>query len=168
MKYLLIVLLNVHICVSFAQINLSQHTFSCTSNSFSNTSLKIDYTWGEMLAVSTISSPQFILTQGLHQPDKFTVGLNEKSSLFNSIAVYPNPFSDQITIDFEPFNPGELRFELRDACGRVVYASNALTAYPGKNQVSISTSNLASGFYLLQQIPLNSQSQYGSIPLIKH
>jgi len=168
MKYFLLTVLNVMTGFCFAQISLSQHTFSATSQSFSNSSLLIDYTWGEMMAVTTITSPQFIFTQGLHQPDKFTVGINEKSSIFTSITVYPNPFHNLITIDYEPIVPGEIRFELRDACGRIVYESPIVKSYLGKNQVSISTNELASGYYLLHQIPIHDEHRRGAIPVVKY
>jgi subtilisin-like proprotein convertase family protein len=62
---------------------------------------------------------------------------------------YPNPFSDNINVDFTLTESEFVELELVDNLGQVVYAEK-LKGFAGKNNRVITTNNFASGIYLLR------------------
>ncbi|MFK7757103.1 MAG: M43 family zinc metalloprotease [Flavobacteriales bacterium] len=71
---------------------------------------------------------------------------NEES--LNSFLTYPNPVSDQLHLEFETTNSGQLSIEIVDVTGRLVYSEQYQSA-PGQNTFTISVDTYASGEYVL-------------------
>lgn len=67
------------------------------------------------------------------------------------VNIYPNPFNNQFTIEFDnDNNANSYEILIIDISGRVLVSENGSATY-GTNQISISnTSNLTSGFYLVR------------------
>jgi hypothetical protein len=104
----------------FSQIQVTQHTVSSTSESYLSSSLRLDYTIGELSAVTTIGNGNYILTQGLHQPDKAVVGIAQTETTDWQALVYPNPFDTEFTLRIVLNKIQILYGELFDMNGKLV------------------------------------------------
>ncbi len=80
------------------------------------------------------------------------VGINE-NLVTKSLNVYPNPASDAVNVTFESNSIATV--SITDLFGRTVYTNSANA---GKNNISINTSNLSTGMYLV-----NVTSSNGSV-----
>ncbi|MBI3234968.1 MAG: T9SS type A sorting domain-containing protein, partial [Bacteroidetes bacterium] len=75
--------------------------------------------------------------------------VNAAMTSLNSInSVYPNPFTEQVTVDFNSANTGLATIRLTDINGKVVYQSN-LSTVEGKNIANINGTQLSSGLYII-------------------
>lgn len=104
----------------FPQIQVTQHTVSSTSESYLSSSLRLDYTIGELSAITTIGNGNYILTQGLHQPDKAIVGIAQTESTHWQALVYPNPFDSEFTLRIVLTKIQAMHGELFDLNGKLV------------------------------------------------
>ena len=68
--------------------------------------------------------------------------------------LYPNPFSDELTIDFSLMEASELSIKLADINGKIVFEEHTGIWQAGQNQVQIKTrrsaQGLPSGYYFLR------------------
>jgi hypothetical protein len=69
------------------------------------------------------------------------VGLKE-GILFDDLKIYPNPFTDKITITSQSFENKNLQLEIINSIGQTVYSQNSL-----ENQNEIDLSSLPKGIY---------------------
>lgn len=77
-----------------------------------------------------------------------TSTLNEEN---NTNTVYPNPITDnRFTTQFQMKEAGHVRFELYDMSGKLVYKIMDTYVKKGKNEYSISTSELSKGIYIFK------------------
>jgi hypothetical protein len=67
---------------------------------------------------------------------------------FNETAVYPNPFSDYLAINFKAETSGVYSFEFIDAIG--VSTIQKMTISKGNNFIKLSTDQLTKAFYMLR------------------
>jgi hypothetical protein len=72
-------------------------------------------------------------------------GINGSRSKPSSITIYPNPATDQITVEFEAPNAV---IEIKNTIGQTVYSEIGENSL-GKHSMSINTSYFSSGLYLL-------------------
>lgn len=79
-----------------------------------------------------------------------TNSIDEISGI-NSLALYPNPASDQVTVEFNLENAGSIRIELMDVSGRLVQTM-PVNASSGEQRVKIDVAALASGMYQLRMV----------------
>jgi uncharacterized delta-60 repeat protein len=84
--------------------------------------------------------------------------LSVETANLKGISIYPNPFSDELTISSEDESITEI--QLRDASGRLI------ESYPASETTSLSLGHLASGVY--QLIFLGNQRENTCRRLIKH
>jgi subtilisin family serine protease len=83
----------------------------------------------------------------------------------SSITIYPNPFSDELTISLTSSRANTLLFELADVTGKLVFR-NTKSVDSGKNLVKIDTPvDLATGVYLCRMILDN---EVKTVKLIKN
>jgi len=151
-----VVCLLLSTATSKAQSFLSPSVIASGGNHFSNSTFQLSYTIGEMALVSTEAVGNSILTQGFHQPDKFTIILvNDPVNELNAI-VFPNPFGDNVYLQLEGWKPERFVLDLFDATGRKVISGRTFQHTPGTQQIPIETSHLAAGTYLLRL--LNTQT----------
>jgi hypothetical protein len=80
----------------------------------------------------------------------------DNSTENNNISIFPNPFSDQITLQYNLDKTSNFKFALYDALGNIVYQEENPTAY-GYYHYLIPTQNLAQGLYIAR-IELNGKT----------
>lgn len=148
--YLITTFLLAFIIPTQAQIGLEMHTISSASNSYSSSSIKLDWTIGELAAVTTISGNNYTLTQGLHQPDKFTVGINDFELQNFSINLYPNPAVSQINLDLIGNIGSDVVIKIYDATGRIVIPAHSVKLFQDITPTQIDVSTLAQGAYFIE------------------
>lgn len=71
------------------------------------------------------------------------VGLNEEI-IFSGVKIYPNPFSDKVTVTSQNFEEQDIELKIINSIGQVVYIQNKL-----QNQTEIDLHNLSAGLYFL-------------------
>ncbi len=113
---------------------------------YSMVSLKSDFTLGE-IAIETIFSENFMLTQGFHQPSLGIISLNEDS--YSKISLYPNPTVDIINLELSGFEGGCAQVNIIDLSGKIIYSELVATNIE-KHQINTSILNL--GSYILEVI----------------
>lgn len=80
--------------------------------------------------------------------------------------VYPNPFTDKATIDFEVAETGNVRVEIFDLAGKVVaQLFNGVAEAGVVNTVSFEANNLASGVYVCKFTNANGESTHEKVIL---
>jgi hypothetical protein len=76
------------------------------------------------------------------------VGINDIPNI-QGLAIYPNPVSEKLTIGFNSPTTGVFQFTIYDITGRKYYSGQSV-AENGENLVSIPTSDLEQGVYVLE------------------
>lgn len=99
--------------------NLSPTVVNTSGGVIQNSSHSLEWSLGE-LAVSTLTSPANLLTQGFLQPNVTTVGTED---LFDEsqLAVFPNPVSDWLNLQTDI--PDIETVQVHDVLGRLVLQS---------------------------------------------
>ena len=77
--------------------------------------------------------------------------MEEMDGLFN-LKAWPNPVDDVLYVEYEVHQSDFVRFQLRDAAGRLVYDTQKRQTSGQKNVISIDLSELHSGVYILESI----------------
>jgi hypothetical protein len=143
-------------------IRLSPQVIASQGADFKNNDFEISYTIGELAAVSTISNTgaNLTLTQGFHQPDKFSVviGISEPEHLA-SATLYPNPANAKVFLSLESAFQDVLTADLFDATGRTIIASQKLIQVPGAQQFEFAIEGLAAGTYMIRLTAGNGTGQ---------
>lgn len=133
---------------------------------FENTSagLSISWTLGEV-AFTTLSSTDYILTQGFQQGNLFTTSVDKPTTTENDIAIYPNPVTDFVEVRVNiPNVAGKVTFELYDITGRKVMS--VVKGIEQLEPIELSLSDLRTGMYLLK-VTLNEGSVKRIIKVVK-
>jgi len=100
-----------------------------------------------------------------HKDQDTISGIQNPVNGINNIAVYPNPFSEEIIIRFNSTNRSTVKIKLINTLGATVFSAFENEVIPGTNQISIRQPNLSSGIYLLQ---LTTEQSRLSRKLIKN
>ncbi len=138
------------IALFFARIivaqNLSPTVVNASGGVIQNTSNSLEWSLGE-LVVSTLTSPDNILTQGFLQPQ---TGFVPTEGIFDEshFSAFPNPVFDKLV--FQTDNPDIAIILVHDVSGRLVLQ----TAF----QQSIDLQHLNSGMYIISLF--NKQTQF--------
>jgi hypothetical protein len=135
--------------LSAQTIQLSPQVLASGGNNFEGSDFEISYTIGELAAISTISSSNLTLTQGFHQPDKFTVILVEEVNTLQSVNLFPNPADEFAKIRIESAKPYELMLQLYDASSRLI-STTSIQQMAGIQEHLIETAELAAGIYFIR------------------
>ena len=86
-----------------------------------------------------------------------TVGMNEYETNLLSTSVFPNPFSDKVTVQFELKESETTHISVFDISGRKVKTlANNINLSQGKQSLSFNLFDLKQGFYFLQIKTSNS------------
>ncbi len=141
------------ICVaaSSQNVQLSPEVFSSQGGNFIGADFELSYTIGELAAISTITSGDITLTQGFHQPDKFTIISIRPLEEELGAEIFPNPSSEMAQIKISSSEFYCLNIELYDAAGRML-RSEKVKQFPGEQLYTLPTSDLAVGTYLVRLI----------------
>lgn len=107
----------------------------------------LSFTIGET-AVSTLSGPTLIVTEGFQQPgiQKLISGIDE-IIFINGLQVYPNPTPDLLHLGIPVDDPLKISAALFDMLGKKVFATDQLELIG--NQYQLDLTGLPTGVYLL-------------------
>jgi len=135
---------------AIAQPQLSPQVIGAAGQDFQSSQFQLTYTIGELAAVSTLSAGNSILTQGFHQPDKFTIAWTAFPESELSIGLYPNPAADFIRVFWESNAVKTYEISVFDATGRLVICPSFIQTNFSTGETILSTSTLASGSYFIR------------------
>jgi len=76
-----------------------------------------------------------------------TVGVSEQNTDFNSVSIYPNPASSDVTVSFDLTASSNATIKLSDLSGKVLSISTLNNLATGTNSANIHTANLVAGIY---------------------
>ena len=91
------------------------------------------------------------------------VGINELNEKNNNIKIFPNPTTNQITLEFEQNNSENTQIEIKNILGQTVY-SETFKTNAGIHTKTIDTSMFQNGVYFVQ---LKSKNEIHSVKFIK-
>ena len=139
------------IIFSFAQEGLNINPSVVTGcggslQGYSMVSVKSDFTLGE-IAIETIFSENFMLTQGFHQASLGIISLNE--DVYSKISLYPNPTVDIINLELRGVEGLYAQVNILDLSGKIIYSELVAT---NNEKHQINTSILKIGSYILEVI----------------
>ena len=77
-----------------------------------------------------------------------TLGLDVNENV-SGLSIYPNPATDNISVDFNLANASDVTIEVVDAAGKVAIAKTITSQSAGQANVSFETSALNSGVYFV-------------------
>ena len=141
-----IVILITGIAYTYSQ-SLTPTVIASAGSYYESANLRLSYTLGE-IAVSTLSTTNLILTQGFQQPTLIISSVNDPDEFDWSIIAYPNPVSDYLNVSFNFMDKQDIIIELSDITGKKVLFER-YDGMIGKEEKSVSFSNLKSGIYIL-------------------
>lgn len=101
---------------------------------------------GQASAIGTFYTKDYIARQGFLQPHKATYTKGIAIPLNLHANVYPNPFSESVTIDFSEEINDIIDVTVIDAVGRIVFSNS----YSGGQKVTVDFLNLSAAYYLLK------------------
>ena len=79
-----------------------------------------------------------------------SVNLKEKLNDINEVHIYPNPFSDTFTAEFESIDKKEIQIQLLSLSGAIIY-NETITIDEGKNSFHFTTpDNMKTGIYIFR------------------
>jgi hypothetical protein len=129
-----------------------------------------DFEWaiGEMAIVSTFTTPDIIVTQGILQPDDGTLGVPVTGELSKALSVFPNPATDCINIQYRSPGEGMLSCRLLDALGKEV-SSRKITVANGQVAGQMDIRSLAVAGYMLEVtiVPANGTPRVAAYKIQK-
>ena len=166
MRLLLLLCLIFSSATTFTQVTIQNNVLASAGNSFQTPQLQLDMTLGEPFTKDPMNGTVF-LTQGFHQPQKKkliptpsnpgnTVSMDEIEKLNG--AVFPNPFTDYITIESAYFQ----YVQVFDIMGRVVYEANLSDPL-----TMVSTQHLGMGHYLVRLTKDDEEKLFELIKTVK-
>jgi hypothetical protein len=157
---------NVKVLLMDANDKVQRYTYTDAKGNFSfgKIALQKYYFWVDLKGVDNSLAPSFTLTSKAPAASKLiftlypgmlelntTSGINDIADVSNGIEIYPNPFSQDIRIDYNLAKTSETSILIYDATGKMVYRVTKGTQPQGK--YSLPTAELASmpaGLYLVQ------------------
>lgn len=127
----------------------AQNTLNATGGGGTIGGNTYDYSVGEMTLVSTETSSNIIITQGLLQPEaKFATSTKDLIIAQDQMSIYPNPTAAIVNIQPQFNKAGTMQIRLIDAMGKtIVRQEYKLSSGTEKQQIDIS--GFAIGNYLL-------------------
>lgn len=126
------------LALSNATITTAQEVIATQGDSYSNTSMQIDFTIGEII-INTESDGVNTLTQGFHQTNWNFAGLENHAPEYEA-AIFPNPTSKILNISTSAFE--NVTYTLYDAQGKLILQDKL-----SSEQTPIKVSQLAPGNY---------------------
>lgn len=157
-KFLFLLAIVFSYCPLQAQ-TIEPATINASSLYYSNATLQVDGSIGEMTLVSTVKKPNLIVTQGLLQPNlAIPDNITENYFSTNGISVYPNPTTSDLNIIAQLKEGGDFTIRLTDMLGKIIFSEN-MKAIVGENNISVSLNAIAQGNYVLLVNYQSTQSQ---------
>ena len=117
-------------------------------------SLQSDFTLGE-IAIETLKSDQYMLTQGFHQPSLGVISLLDSPK--TKITIFPNPITDFLNLEFSNFQNELIEIRIIDLSGKIIFYDFASAE---SNFHKINTNFLKLGTYILEIITENEKDLF--------
>lgn len=89
-------------------------------------------------------SPSFVFSTA------WTVGTTPQEIGLEQFQLYPNPFKDHITLDFNLLETKNMTIQLYNLAGQLVQNDTQITLQAGTNQLKIPTPSLINGLYFIK------------------
>lgn len=125
--------------------NADPKILASAGESFASDNYILDWTLGESV-VERFEIPTLLLTQGFHQADYNLVSTEQVADDIERLNVFPNPFTNELSIMASFDNVESGQFNLFNMQGGQIWTRN----FSGKELLtSIPTTELSSGAYLL-------------------
>jgi hypothetical protein len=131
--------------------SIERYVIASTGGSYYDlVNFEMDYTVGE-IAVITLSDASNYLTQGFQQPF-VDPGVSVNENLFTdfNISYFPNPTSENLTLNISNAGDREFKVELFDVLGQRITTQTGIAGYNGTASISIDMQNCATGNYYLR------------------
>lgn len=126
----------------------SQEVIASQGNSYSNSSVSIDFTIGEVV-IASLSNTGNTLTQGFHQTNLTVLAIDDFDINYQA-RVFPNPTQDLLQVEIQNFEG--LNYKMYDIQGRQLSQQKIYSI-----NTSINTTPYAKGLYLLVILNENNQ-----------
>ncbi|WP_299114855.1 T9SS type A sorting domain-containing protein [uncultured Winogradskyella sp.] len=114
---------------------------------------------GQSSVIGTHSNGNYVLRQGYQQP-LFNISIVTEVDYNLEAKVYPNPFNQQVTIDFTSPIKNDIMVLLNDVTGKLIYSN----VYSAAQKIDLQFNNIQSGTYFLKVV---SGSKHFNSKLIK-
>jgi hypothetical protein len=133
----------------FTYTTKAQEVIAVTGGTIQTESVKIDFTIGETLT-ETLSSGEYILSQGMHQGIYTITSLEELSEPAYIITLSPNPVYDNLTLSINNVVREKIFIILYDINGNLLLKIDATG-----NETNFSLTDYTPGTYLLKVMSNN-------------
>lgn len=124
MRKVQLIFLTVGIVFSFTSFSQSvtPATLNATGGTNFFTFYRFEWSFGEAMAIETLSSPNLIVTSGVLQPQTHNPATVNTSSEWgkDEIKILPNPTQNLLEIDFFSKQQGKVIMNLFDGSGRFI------------------------------------------------
>jgi hypothetical protein len=148
--------------------SIALSTFNSSGATAVHSSGIYDWSIGEMALVSTFSTSNLIVTQGLLQIEPLNVSVKDDPIPPLGIQVFPNPCQDAIYISSELKTDGKMTYNLIDVLGKTILTGE-LNVVSGSQKQQVPVSTLIAGNYLLQITVLQGlETRVESYKLLKN
>jgi hypothetical protein len=147
--------------LSIAQYDLSKYLVRSTTSiagssekaSQQNEQYFVQQSIGQSSVIGTFYELDYTIRQGFLQPNVFAKIVNTAIPLNLKAFVYPNPFTENITISFSEKISSMVEVSIFDLLGRLVYAN----IYEANQVLNIHLEYLPSGNYIIKLMANNKQ-----------
>jgi hypothetical protein len=167
-------------CVSFLSLcqlsavaqAISSHVVNSGGNSVSTKAMSLEWSFGEMTAINTITTSGYTISQGLLQPNPVKPTLAPVTPSIASFSLFPNPASNMVQMNLRSsvlFKKAKVLF--LDNSGKTV---KELTLMPGEaiSKMTLDIRDLFPGLYtvavFLEQPSKTDNVQLQLVKLIKY
>lgn len=141
----------------FSQSNLIRSTTGASGSSEQlirdGHVLMIQQTIGQPSVIGVVGTGDYILRQGFIHPDVLSKIIEKDLPVTLQLSVFPNPFQDQITLQFSENIEDSIRVTVYNILGAQVFTYN----YQALQQVDVMLSWLSSGEYIVKTIANKKQ-----------
>lgn len=129
--------------------SISNQVVSTSGSSGSGGGLFVDFTVGEIV-VQSLSSSNYIVTQGFHQTYIENVSVDNQPGLQVKIELYPNPTADEVTVQLSGEELPDMLASLYDATGRMLMSRLLFEGNQQSATLKVDVRSLAAGTYYIQ------------------
>ncbi|MEL6844010.1 MAG: T9SS type A sorting domain-containing protein, partial [Bacteroidota bacterium] len=89
----------------------------------------------------------------------------ENPTILNRFQAFPNPVEDQLQLEYDLLKPTDVKIQVFDAMGRMVYAQNEGLKASGNQAAQLDLQRLSPGVYVVQLS--TTQERAGTMRIIK-
>jgi len=168
MKRILIFCALLLLLVSVKAQDLAPTIISTAGKDLSASGYKLSFTIGE-LAVTTLKSSNYILTQGFQQPPNLYLSDIKKNNDYRiAINLYPNPTQDIVNISLTDFfNSNQLIISVYNSFGQLVNVPFESFEHSGGLNFKVDLTGFARGNYFINIYNVESSEIIANFKVIK-